>query len=209
MGGGRSSLISSLNPMSRIALSDTGDWQLVNDGQDIRGYQVVDENGQPVGTVATMLVDTDSELVTTLVLDNGTEVPTAEVTIGENVVYLGTALEGAGLEGAEIREGVTVFDDGGRVVRRESSADMEDFDTYADDFRTHHTATYGPAGRAYDDDLGAYRYGYTAAHGDTYRNRAYMDAENDLRTDYTAGRDFDADREAVRYGYDRAQRRRS
>ncbi len=190
--------------MSRISLSDTGDWQLVNDGQDIRGYQVVDSNGQPVGVIASMIVDTDSELVSTLVLDTGTEVPTADVTIGENVVYLGTALAGA-----EAREGVTVFDDGGRVVRREDAAEMADFDTYGDDFRAHHTATYGPAGRAYDDDLDAYRYGYTAAHGDPYRNRGYMDAEDELRKGYTMGNDFDADREAVRYGYDRAQRRRS
>ena len=195
--------------MSRISLSDAGDWQLVNDGQDIRGYQVVDSTGQPVGIIASMVVDTDAELVSTLVLDDGTEIPTSAVTIGENVVYLGTALDGA-----EVRDGVTVFDDGGRVVRREHVANVNesfdtDFEGFGDDFRAHHTATYGPADRAYTDDLGAYRYGYTAAHEDPYRNRAYMDAETDLRTGYTANRDFDADREAVRYGYDRAQRRRS
>ena len=188
--------------MSRISLSDTGDWQLVHDSQDIRGYSVVDAAGQTVGTVASMIVDTDAELVSMLVLDDGTEIPTADVTIGENVVYLGAA-------GGEVREGVTVFDERGHVVRREEAAEMADFDTYDSDFRAHHASTYGAAGRQYDDDLTAYRYGYTAAHDDPYRNRGYMDAEADLRTGYAAGRDFDADREAVRYGYDRAQRRSS
>lgn len=204
--------------MSRISLSDTGDWQLVHGSQDIRGYSVVDAAGQTVGTVASMIVDTDAELVSTLVLEDGTEVPTADVTIGENVIYLGSAgaamagtAAGAsdGMAAGTVREGVTVFDDGGQVVRREEAATMADFETHGDDFRTHHASTYGAAGRAYDDDMTAYRYGYTAAHDDPYRNRGYMDAEADLRTGYTAGRDFDADRDAVRYGYDRAQRRGS
>lgn len=187
--------------MERVSLSDTGDWQLVNDSQDIRGYNVVDANGQPVGTVASMLLDTDRELVTTLVLDNGTEIAAADVTIGESVVYL----DAAAVPG-DVAEGVTVFDEAGHIVRRESVDDAE-FDTYADDFRSHHQTTYGTAGRAYDDDLEAYRYGFTSAHADPYRNRSYGDAETDLRTGYAAGRDYDADREAVRYGYSRAQRR--
>ncbi len=195
--------------MSRISLSDTGDWQLVHGSQDIRGYAVVDAAGQTVGTVASMIVDTDAELVSTLVLEDGTEVAAADVTIGENVIYLGSgAVAGtaAGMDTADVREGVTVFD-GGRVVRREDAADMADFDVHADDFRRHHAETYGTQGRSFDSDSEAYRYGYTSAHAEPHRNRAYPDAETDLRTAYPS--DFDADREAVRYGYDRAQRRRS
>ena len=187
--------------MERVSLSDTGDWQLVNNTQDIRGYTVVDANGQPVGTVDQMLLDTDRALVTTLVLDNGTEVATADVTIGENVVYLDSAAVPDG-----VADGVTVFDESGHIVRRES-VDDADFDTYNDDFRAHHQTTYGTAGRTYDADLDAYRYGYASAHGDAYRNRAYGDAEADLRSGYVAGRDYDADSEAIRYGYGRAQRR--
>ena len=189
--------------MERVSLSDAGDWQLVNDSQDIRGYNVVDAAGQPVGTVEALLLDTERELVTTLVLDNGTEIAAADVTIGQDVVYLDAEVASAA------EESVTVFDDSGHVVRRES-VDDADFDAYADDFRAHHETTYGTAGRAYDDDAEAYRYGFDRAHDDTYRNRAYGDAEADLRTGYAsdaAGRDFDADREAVRYGYGRAQRR--
>ena len=77
--------------MNRVSLSDSGDWELVNDNQDIRGYNVVDATGQPVGTIDSMLLDTDRELVTTLVLDNGIEVAAADVTIGKDVVYLDAA----------------------------------------------------------------------------------------------------------------------
>lgn len=205
--------------MERVSLSDTGDWQLVNDGQDIRGYNVVDGNGQPLGTVASMLLDTDREQVTTLVLDNGTEVAVKDVTIGENVVYVDGVSSGmdadtmagaaagaaAGATGGA-REGVTVFDDSGHIVRRESVG-AGDFDAYGDDFESHHQTTYGASGRPYGDVSDAYRYGFDAAHGDTNRNRSYSDAEADLTSGYTAGRDYGADREAVRYGYSRAQRR--
>lgn len=184
--------------MSRLSFSDTGDWQLVHDNQDIRGYAVVDSAGQTVGTIASMIVDTEAGLVSTLVLGDGTEVPTADVTIGENVVYLGAVTPAV----------TTAAYDRGHVVRREHVANDDfdtDFDGFADDFRAHHAATSGAQGRDYDAE--AYRYGYASAHAEPNRNRAYADAEPDLQTGYP--RDFDADREAVRYGYDRAQRRRS
>ncbi|HEX8386976.1 MAG TPA: PRC-barrel domain-containing protein [Rubricoccaceae bacterium] len=198
--------------MSRVSLSDTSDYQLVNDSQDVRGYQVVDQDGQPVGVVDRMIVDTDAELVTSLVLLDGTEVPASDVTIGESVVYYdrrgADALAASGSTGA-VREGVTVFDDGGRVVRREHVANVnEAFDAdFDEDFRSHHETTYGASGRSYDDTSSAYRYGYTAAHDEAHRNRSYADAEADLRSGYTAGRSFDADREAVQHGFGRAQRR--
>ena len=202
--------------MQRVSLSDTGDWQLVNDGQDIRGFNVVDGNGQPLGTVASMLLDTDKEQVTTLVLDDGTEVAVKDVTIGESVVYLDGASASPGLEagataaagasGGSAREGVTVFDDTGHIVRRESLA-AGDFDVHGDDFEAHHATTYAAGGRSYGDDAEAYRYGFDSAHSDSFRNRSYSDAEPDLTSGYTPGRDFGNDREAVRYGYSRAQRR--
>ena len=169
--------------MSRIALSDTGDWQLVNDTQDIRGYQVVDANGQPVGSVATMVVDSEAELVTTLVLDNGTEVPTADVTIGENVVYLGTALADAEIQRGRHRlrrrrQGRPPRAAPRTSTRTSTPTSRASATTSA---RTTRRPT-APSGRAYDDDLDAYRYGYTAAHDDAYRNRAYTDAEPDLQT---------------------------
>ena len=190
--------------MSRIALSDAGHWHLkFPDDQDVRGYAALDENGNRVGVVDTMIVNTDEKRVDSIVLEDGQEFPARNISIGDNVVYLaGVAADDDDMDGT-----VTVYDDYGHVERRETVGDA-DYDTHADAFRTHYTSTYGDAGGSYDDYEPAYRYGYETAHDDDYRNRAYVDAEDDLRTGYGsryADRDYDADRDAVRYGYTRAQ----
>ena len=185
--------------MSRIALSNTGDWKLkFEDTQDVRGFRALSKDGTPVGVVDTMIVNTDSEVVDAIVLEDGTEHPARDISIGDGVVYL-TAVTDADIDG-EVR----VYDDG-KVVRR---VDVEDADAgaHADAFRTHHSTTYG--GDDYDAYAPAYQYGYEQAYDEGYKNRPYVDAEDDLRTDYATrygDRDFDADRNAVRYGYTRAQ----
>ena len=187
--------------MSRIVLSNTGDWELKFDEQDVRGYRAVDKGGAPVGTVDAMIVDTDQRRVTSIVLEDGTEYPAEEISIGDDVVYLTTVEAADGADGT-----VTVFDDYGHVVEREA-VDDADFDAHADAFRTHVASSFG-ADADYDDYSDAYRYGFDSAYDDTYRNRSYVDAEDDLRGGYGsayAGRDFDADRPAIRYGYTRAQ----
>ena len=62
--------------MSRIALSDAGDWKLeFPEDQDIRGYRALDADGNQVGIVDTMIVNTEEERVDAIVLDDGTEYP--------------------------------------------------------------------------------------------------------------------------------------
>jgi hypothetical protein len=185
--------------MSRIALSDTGDWRLkFPDDQDVRGYTAVDADGNRIGIVDTMIVNTTEERVDAIVLEDGTEYPARTVSIGDGTVYLtGVAAGGS----------AKVYDDYGHVVRRERRTDA-DLAAHTDAFRTHHESSYGTAAGSYEAREPAYRYGYERAHSDDYRNRPYLDAEDDLRTGYGsqgADRDFDADREAVRYGYTRAQ----
>lgn len=185
--------------MSRIALSDTGEWGLeFPDEQDIRGYRAVSADGDPVGVVDTMIVNTDEKRVDIIVLEDGTEYPASDISIGDGVVYL-TTITGDGID-----EEVRVYDDG-RVVER-LEVDNPDYDAHVDAFQTHHTSS--DLTGSYDDYAPAYRYGYETAHSDDNRNRSYFDAEDDLRTGYAtsnADRDFDADRDAVRYGYTRAQ----
>ncbi|GAB5534620.1 MAG: hypothetical protein Rubg2KO_08690 [Rubricoccaceae bacterium] len=186
--------------MSRTALSNTGDWKLkFEDTQDVRGYRALDADGTSVGTVDAMIVNTDRKLVDAIVLEDGTEYPARDVSIGDQVVYL-TTLNGASGVNGEVR----VYDDG-EVIRR-VEVDDTDVDAHTDAFRSHYTTTYGDTG--YDDYDSAYRYGYETAYDDRYKNRAYVDAEDDLRTDYTSrysDREFDTDRSAIRYGYTRAQ----
>ena len=188
--------------MSRISLSNTGDWKLEFEDQDIRGYRAVDEDGSPVGTVDAMVVNTDEERVDSIILEDGTEYPAADISIGDNVVYL-TGVHAQATD--DVDETVRVYGDSGQVVRREDVEDG-DYDAHVEAFRTHHSASYG--GTSFDDYDPAYRYGFDTAHDDDYRNRSYLDAEDDLRTGYGttyADRDYDSDRDAIRYGYTRAQ----
>jgi hypothetical protein len=189
--------------MSRIALSDSGHWHLkFPDDQDVRGYRALDKDGNPVGVVDTMIVNTDEKRVDAIVLEDGQEFPARNISIGDGVVYLTGTVAGDDADGS-----VTVYDDYGHVVRREEVGDP-DYDAHADAFQTHYTSTYGSGDGSYEDYEPAYRYGYESAYSDDYRNRAYLDAEDDLRTGYSSrysDRDYDTDRDAVRYGYTRAQ----
>lgn len=186
--------------MSRIPLSDTGDWQLRFDGQDIRGFDALTADGTKVGEVDNMIVNTEAERVDAIVLEDGTEYPARDISIGEGVVYLTT------LNDPEITSTLTVYDDYGHVVKREAVADG-DYDAAADDFRAHSKTSGGD----YDASEPAYRFGYDSAFEDANRNRGYNDSQADLRTGYAArhaDRDFDADQSAIRTGYTRAQRSR-
>lgn len=189
--------------MSRISLSNTGDWHLEFEDQDVRGYRAVDKDGNPVGTVDAMIIDTDEERVDSIVLEDGTEYPASDISIGDGMVYL-TTVETSADAGDDVDETVRVYGDSGQVIRRESVEDG-DYDAHADAFRTHYTSSFGDSGKTYEDYEPAYKYGFDTAHDEDYRNRNYVDAEADLRTGYDAGRDYDADRDAVRYGFTRAQ----
>lgn len=72
--------------MTRIPLSETSDYALKFDEHDVRGYDVLDENGNRIGRVERMIVNTDEERVDALVLENGSEIPIDDVSIGDGVV---------------------------------------------------------------------------------------------------------------------------
>ena len=192
--------------MSRIALSNTGDWKLrFSDDQDVRGYRVVDKLHNDTGlTVEDMIVDTDQEMIDAVIFSDGTEYPARDISIGDGVVYA-TADE---IDGARRAGDIDGYGSVAAHSGREYSDDI--IVEYEPEYRGHYDGAYADSGRPYDDDLAlAYRYGTETAHHGDYRNRPYVDAENDLRTGYLArygDRDFDADRDAIRYGYNRARR---
>jgi uncharacterized protein (TIGR02271 family) len=97
---------------NHIRLSDS-DRELEDQEQDIRGWEAQDEAGNSVGKVSELLLNTDTELVDAIVLDNGREYPIDEVQIGEGVVYL------LGAGGAVAEEGEVVDAGEARVERRE------------------------------------------------------------------------------------------
>ncbi len=186
--------------MSRIPLSTTDDWQLKFDEQDVRGFTALDADGNEVGRVSDMIVDTDEERVDAVTLEDGTEYPARDLSIGDGVVYLTAPAD------EEAGASVTVFEHG-HVVRREHVGEL-DSDAYADAFREHYATTYG--GDDYDRYAPAYTYGYERGQHETFRDRSYADAQTDLQRDYATrypDRTYDDDRAAVEYGYTYGQTR--
>jgi hypothetical protein len=103
--------------MERLSLNRTDDYELVHDDQDIRGWEMRDATGQPVGRVEDLFVNTDTEYVDVIRLKNGMEVPARDVYIGDDAVYLE---EVAGQE--TIRPLASVHDEFGRVRGQSSAA---------------------------------------------------------------------------------------
>ena len=74
--------------MARAPLSQQSDYELVNKDQDLRGWQVLDENGATLGVVTDLIVDTDAERVELLLLSTGREISIHDVTLGDHLVLL-------------------------------------------------------------------------------------------------------------------------
>jgi uncharacterized protein (TIGR02271 family) len=75
--------------MAHQLFSETDDWELENDAQDARGYSVVDEQGQTLGTVRDMYVDTDTETIDRFILDDGTEIDVASASLEDGTIRVG------------------------------------------------------------------------------------------------------------------------
>lgn len=73
--------------MTRTPLSQLDDWQLENSGQDLRGRTLMTEDGRELGTIEEMIVNTDTEYVEEIVLDDGTPVPTSDIRLDHGNVY--------------------------------------------------------------------------------------------------------------------------
>ncbi|MEP0548996.1 MAG: PRC-barrel domain-containing protein [Rhodothermales bacterium] len=183
--------------MKRVPLSNTGSWELSFDDQDVRGYEAVDADGNHVGEVDQMIVNTDEKRVDAIVLEDGTEYPARDISIGDGVVYLTTIVPDT------VKESVTVYDDYGHVVERDN-VEAESYDEYAGEFRNHYKTAYAATGNDFDTYDPAYRFGYETAYDESYRNRPYTEAESDLERSYTKqypNSRYDDVRDAVRYGY--------
>lgn len=100
--------------MALVRLSDNNDWELEDDDQDIRGWDVVDADGEIVGMVDDLIINTDTEMVELILLDDGTEVAAEDIEIGDELVYLEGVVE---LEEVETTPVVGVYEET-RVRRR-------------------------------------------------------------------------------------------
>lgn len=179
-------------------LSDLHDWTLVHDEQDIRGWDVHDEAGQKVGTVTDLVADTDQELITAIVLDNGERFPAREIQIADGIVHV------RGTHAGTDRPVVKMYDDA--RVRRNTAGTTVLFTDYSDTFRSHHETNYS------DNDYSvyepAYRMGFDYAMKDEYASRNYGSVEPDLRRDYEKKHGegtWDKAKDAARHAFEKAR----
>jgi sporulation protein YlmC with PRC-barrel domain len=54
---------------------DLQDWKLVDDEQDVRGKPLSTASGEMLGTIKDMMVDTEDERVTSVLLEDGRSFP--------------------------------------------------------------------------------------------------------------------------------------
>ncbi len=73
--------------MPRVRLEETKDWQLADRSHDVRGRELRDSVGRALGTIQTMIVDTDARRVEAVVLEDGNEYPVRARQIMEQAVY--------------------------------------------------------------------------------------------------------------------------
>lgn len=57
--------------MAILPLSQLAGWELADPSQDMRGRKVIDQHGREIGTVTDLSVNTETDLVESVVLDNG------------------------------------------------------------------------------------------------------------------------------------------
>lgn len=62
-------------------LSRLSDWRIKDDSQDLRGCEVWTRDGEFLGKVIDMVVDTEARRVTSLVLQNDSHIPTDQIDI--------------------------------------------------------------------------------------------------------------------------------
>jgi hypothetical protein len=81
--------------MTHELFSESDNWEVENDDQDVRGWSVVDEQGQTIGKVSDMYVDTQTETIDRLVLDNGSEIDVNSVEVGDGQIRVASAMAGS------------------------------------------------------------------------------------------------------------------
>jgi sporulation protein YlmC with PRC-barrel domain len=76
--------------MALHRLSELEDWHVSDRDEDIRGREIYARGGDRLGKVEDMLVDTDAELVRTIILDNGERYSVEDIEIENDGVFLET-----------------------------------------------------------------------------------------------------------------------
>lgn len=212
--------------MPRLPLSDTRDWELVRSDQDLRGQPLWDAHGHRLGTIEDMIVDTQTERVSAVVLDTGDRFSAHDLSVGDDAVYV-LGYDAAAAPPDSARRATRDPDaTPGPLHRRDDDSPRRDtqpredaparrgYTDYTDDFRRHYDDEYRDRDRDYSDWEPAYRFGYDMAFEPEFAGRDFDAAEEDLRIGFYRRMGYpmsdrhvwDDVRGAVSHAFDRAGR---
>jgi sporulation protein YlmC with PRC-barrel domain len=74
--------------MAVLPLSELSGWKLADPSEDLRGLPLADPAGHPLGTITELAVDTETNLIERVVLDDGTAHHVRRLHREGDVVYL-------------------------------------------------------------------------------------------------------------------------
>jgi hypothetical protein len=187
--------------MTQFPLASNSDWELTNDEQDIRGWEVRDGDNKRLGKVTQMLMNTETEMVDIIRLDTGREIAAADVHIGKDVVYCDVKDVSKLLAVVSV---VKMHDGYWRITRRVILHDPA-FTGYERAFRSHYNNNFATTGWVYEFYLPGYRFGYTLASEAANASKTYEQVEPHAKADFISRHgdiEYSGHREAIRYGYE-------
>lgn len=74
--------------MALVLLSKQDDYDLTHSAHDCRGWMVNDTAGNQLGTCTDMVIDTEAEHVDSIILDNGAQIPAADIALRDGAVLV-------------------------------------------------------------------------------------------------------------------------
>jgi len=87
--------------MAIVYYSQQDEYDLVNSGQDCMGWTVVDQAGNPIGTVSEMLINTDTEMVDSILIDRKKRISASDFALRDGRVVVRGIMHDGELEMGE------------------------------------------------------------------------------------------------------------
>lgn len=89
--------------MAIIRYTKQDDYDVVNDNQDCIGWNVTDQTGNDFGKVTEMLINTDTEMVDSIIVDNNTRIPASDIALRDGRVVVRGVFSSEEYESARLR----------------------------------------------------------------------------------------------------------
>jgi uncharacterized protein (TIGR02271 family) len=77
--------------MAIVPYTKQDDYDVVNNNQDCIGWSVADQSGNEIGKVTEMLVNTETEMVDSIIVDGRKRIPASDITLGEGSIVVRAA----------------------------------------------------------------------------------------------------------------------